>query len=129
MWRVPFLAVPQSCFEAPVNAALQALIKKSGKKKKTLCVKYLRRQMHHCNGHSRKPEKQPTAFHSSSWDKGRKEDSSFFCAISFNNNLQGQALITPIEIHMPTECFWSLSHLDQSGYIHLHNKNVFKFKL
>lgn len=37
MWRVPFLAVPQSCFEAPVNAALQAPIKKQEKKNNNMC--------------------------------------------------------------------------------------------
>lgn len=100
MWRVPFLAVPQSCFEAPVNAALQAPIKKQ-EKKTIICVKYLRRQMRHCNGHSSMPDKQPRAFHSSSLDKEREEGSSF-CAITFNNKMQGQAL-TQIEIH--TECF------------------------
>ena len=57
--------------------------------------------MRHCNGHSSMPDKQPRAFHSSSLDKEREEGSSF-CAITFNNKMQGQAL-TQIEIH--TECF------------------------
>lgn len=91
-------------------------------------MKYLRRQMHHCNGHSRKQENSPQPFtHPHGTGEGRRI--LHFWAISFNNNLQGQALITQLEIHMPTKCFWfwSLSHLNKSGYMHLQNK-IFLFK-
>lgn len=92
------MAVSQSCFEASVNAPL--------KKKKKIIMCEISQE---ADVPLQWPqyEARKTAHSLSLTLTGQGRRILHFGAVSFNNNLQGQSLLTQIEKHKSAERFWS----------------------